>query len=82
MTSRAAAPQKKKHHFIPITYMARFTDGDGRIVAYQKDTPEKVLHLAPKNIAFQKYYYSQIRPDGEQDKYIADGLTWLAAQSS
>lgn len=74
MTQRAAPAQKKKHHFIPITYMTRFTDGDGRIVAYQKDTPAKVLHLAPKNIAFQKYYYSQIRPDGEQDNHTLEDL--------
>lgn len=59
--------EKKKHHYVPITYLDKFTDGTGKIVAYRKDNVQEPLHLAPDAIAFEKYYYSQPLPDGGRD---------------
>lgn len=74
MSDPAAEPQKKRHHYIPITYLTRFTDPEGRVVAYQKDEPEKVLRLAPKSIAFERYYYSQPLPEGGRDNNTLEDL--------
>lgn len=62
-----AQPDKKRHHVVPVTYLKGFTDADGKIYAYRKDEPEKPLHLAPDNIGFRKYYYSQPLPGGGWD---------------
>jgi hypothetical protein len=59
--------QKKRHHFIPITYLEKFTDETGRIFAYRKDEVKPHLYIAPRNIAFIKYYYSQPLPAGGRD---------------
>jgi hypothetical protein len=57
------ANEKKRHHFIPITYLNKFTDTEGKVFAYRKDDPETALHLRPDAIAFERYYYSQPLPD-------------------
>ena len=66
--------QKKRHHYVPITYLNRFTDGGGRIYAYRKDDPAKSLHLRPSEIAFERYYYSQPLPEGGQDNNRLEDL--------
>lgn len=58
---------KKRHHYIPIAYLNRFTDCDGKVFAYRKDEPQDALHLKPREIAFERYYYSQPLPAGGQD---------------
>src|SRR3954451_9213999 len=63
----AVANEKKRHHYIPITYLNNFTDVAGRITAYRKDNPIPPLHLAPSAIALERYYYSQPLPDGGRD---------------
>ena len=47
--------------------MARFVDCAGRVYAYRKDDPEKLLHVRPSEIAFEKYYYSQPLPEGGRE---------------
>jgi hypothetical protein len=59
--------EKKRHHFIPITYLKKFSDNAGKIFAYRKDNPQTALHLRPDTIAFETYYYSQPLPDGGRD---------------
>jgi hypothetical protein len=59
--------QKKRHHYIPIAYLSAFADEKGKVVAYDKDSVDKPLHLKPDNIAFEKYCYSQLLPDGSRD---------------
>src|SRR5258708_6647498 len=59
--------EKKRHHYITITYLDKFTDNDGEIVAYRKDDVRTVLHLRPEAIAFGNYYYSQPLPEGGRD---------------
>lgn len=59
--------QKKRHHYIPIAYLKEFCASDGRIFAYRKGAPDQELHLSPKEIAFERYYYSQPLADNKQD---------------
>ncbi len=59
--------EKKRHHYIPITYLKKFTDDDGRVFAYRKDEVDKPLHIEPSAIAFERYYYSQPLPEGGRD---------------
>ena len=59
--------EKKRHHYIPITYLNKFADESGRVFAYRKDEVQKTLHLRPSEIAFERYYYSQPLPEGGQD---------------
>lgn len=67
-------PQKKRHHYVPITYLSRFTDPQGRTFAYQKDDPATPLHVRPREIAFERYYYSQPLPEGGQDNNSLEDL--------
>lgn len=59
--------RKKRHHFVPEAYLKFFCDAEGKIRAYFKDDPQNPIHLAPRNIAFQKHYYSQPLPEGGRD---------------
>jgi hypothetical protein len=59
--------EKKRHHYIPITYLNNFTDNAGKVFAYRKDDPQTALYLRPDAIAFERYYYSQPLPDGGRD---------------
>jgi hypothetical protein len=64
---QGSANEKKRHHFIPITYLKKFSDNAGKIFAYRKDNPQTALHLRPDAIAFETYYYSQPLPEGGRD---------------
>lgn len=57
-------PEKKRHHYVPVTYLEGFTNANGMITAYLKDDPTRPFEQKPENIAFHKYYYSQPLPDG------------------
>lgn len=58
---------KKKHHFVPISYLKFFCDAEGKVFVYRKDDPERVIHQKPENTGFHKYYYSQPLPKGGMD---------------
>ncbi len=58
---------KKRHHYIPRTYLRSFCDQAGKVYVYLKDDPTKVIHQTPDTTAFHKYYYSQPLPGGGQD---------------
>jgi hypothetical protein len=58
---------KKRHHYIPKSYLKFFCDEAGQVRVYRKDDPGKVIQLSPDNVGFHKYYYSQPRPDGWKD---------------
>jgi hypothetical protein len=57
-------PTPKRHHYVPVSYLARFTDDNGFLVAYRKDNPSKPIRTKPEAIAFRRYYYSQPVPGG------------------
>ena len=58
---------KKRHHYVPKAYLKFFCDEGGKVRVYLKDNPDKVIHQAPKNTGFQRYYYSQPLPEGGKD---------------
>jgi hypothetical protein len=59
--------KKKRHHYIPKSYLKFFCDNSGRVLFYRKDDPCKAIPLSPGDVGLHKYYYSQPRPDGEKD---------------
>jgi hypothetical protein len=63
----SAQPQKKKHHYVPVAYLGRFTDEAGYLRVYRKDAPASPLRLKPESTGFRNHYYSQPKPDGGQD---------------
>jgi Protein of unknown function (DUF4238) len=78
--NQTASNDKKRHHYIPITYLEKFADGTGKIFAYRKDEAQKPIHLQPSAIAFERYYYSQPLPEGGRDNNtIEDFFSTLEA---
>lgn len=63
----SGGPIKKRHHYVPVTYLKSFTGSDGMIRICRKDEPSTVLRQSPENVGFQKYYYSQPTPSGSVD---------------
>jgi hypothetical protein len=59
--------EKKKHHYLPISYLDKFADQTGKVFAYRKDAPLDPLYVKPRSIGFERYYYSQPTPEGNQD---------------
>lgn len=72
MTS--AGPTKKRHHYLPVTYLKNFVGDDQRLRVYRKDQAEKCLLLQPQSIAFRRYYYSQPTPYGEWNHDALENL--------
>jgi hypothetical protein len=64
---QGSANDKKRHHYIPVTYLNKFTDASENVYAYRKDNPHSPLYLPPNAIAFERYYYSQPLPEGGRD---------------
>jgi hypothetical protein len=64
---QGSSNEKKRHHYIPITYLNKFTDDAGKVFAYRSDDPQTPLHIQPSAIAFERYYYSQPLPEGGRD---------------
>ena len=74
MSAPPISQQKRRHHYIPVAYLSGFTNNQDKIVAYLKDQPSKPLTVDPKNIAFERYYYSQPLPDGGNDNNRLEDL--------
>jgi hypothetical protein len=64
---QGSANEKKRHHYIPVTYLNKFSDASGNVYAYRKDNPHPPLYVPPSAIAFERYYYSQPLPEGGRD---------------
>lgn len=69
-----ATQQKKRHHFVPKTYLNSFCDPKGRLLVYRKDSPQKPLYVKPDATQFRGYYYSQPIPGGGQDNNTLEDL--------
>jgi hypothetical protein len=67
------ALEKKKHHYVPVTYLSRFTDADGFITCARKPDPTSVIRVRPDEIGFRRYYYSQPLPWGGHDNNRLEG---------
>lgn len=59
--------ERKRHHFVSVTYLESWADASGKLHAYRSENPTEPLHVLPKNTGFEKYYYSQLREDGSRD---------------
>lgn len=66
--------KKKRHHYIPKSYLRFFCDDTGQVRVYRKDDPCKVIQLSPDNVGFHKYYYSQPKPEGGKDHNALEDL--------
>jgi hypothetical protein len=66
--------KKKRHHYIPKSYLKFFCDNSGQVLVYRKDDPCKAISLSPDNTGFHKYYYSQPQPDGGKDHNALEDL--------
>lgn len=58
---------KKKHHYVPVSYLKAFADADDKLWVYRKDDPERPFQKPYDDVAFHKYYYAQPTPDGGRD---------------
>jgi len=56
---------KKRHHFVPRSYLARFAGPDGHIWTYDTKS-NSVRASSPENTGYEKYLYSQTLPDGSR----------------
>jgi hypothetical protein len=59
--------KKKRHHYVPISYLKSFCAEDGMLRVYRKDAPDAPHRAAPSEVAFRKYYYAQALPGGDRD---------------
>lgn len=64
----------KKHHYVPVTYLRRFTDGAGQLVVYRKDEPGRPYRQRPESTGFETHYYSQTGDDGVRDDGSLEAL--------
>lgn len=71
-TQQQMSQTKKRHHYVPVTYLRAFCDCAGRLRAYRKDAPKEPLYVAPSGIAYERYYYSQPIEGGGRDNSIED----------
>lgn len=57
---------KKRHHYIPVFYLSGFTNKDGCLYVYDKDS-RPVFETSPEGIAYENHYFSFMTPDGKRD---------------
>lgn len=60
-------PPRKRHHYVPVTYLRGWAGGDENVYAYPADAPGKCLRVKPEEIGFERYYYSIELEDGSRD---------------
>ncbi|WP_417592732.1 DUF4238 domain-containing protein [Parasphingorhabdus sp.] len=59
--------ERKRHHFVSVTYLNSWAGESGKLHAYRSDNQADPLYIRPKEIGFENYYYSQVREDGSRD---------------
>lgn len=65
-------PIKKKHHYVPVSYLKAFCSEDEMLAVYRKDAPTEPFRKRPDDVAFHKYYYAQPLPDGDRDTNLLE----------
>ena len=61
----------KDQHYIPRMLLKRFTDNGGNLYFYDKRHPDKgVRKRAPKNLFYERHFYTQVAEDGTQDAAV------------
>jgi len=74
MAASKPTPQKKRHHYVPESYLKSFCNDQGKLLVYRKDDPHKALPLVPSATQVRRYYYSQPTPEGGQDNNTLEDL--------
>ncbi|MFD1986248.1 DUF4238 domain-containing protein [Mesorhizobium newzealandense] len=65
----------RRHHFISAVYMDGFADDSGRVQVYLCEAPGNPLPpMSPRAIGFERDYYSQKLPGGDQDNHRFEDL--------
>jgi hypothetical protein len=59
--------KKKKHHYVPISYLKAFCADDGKLTVYRKDDSAGPYRTGPDDVGFHKYYYAQPLAGGGRD---------------
>lgn len=59
--------EPKRHHFLPICYLSGFSDENGKLSIYDRKRNSYRSQRAD-SVAFEKYLYSWILPDGSKDQ--------------
>ncbi|MBI5149263.1 MAG: DUF4238 domain-containing protein [Candidatus Omnitrophica bacterium] len=67
---------KKRHHYIPVFYLNGFTDKNGCLYVYDKDT-KPVFESSPEGIAYENHYFSFMTPHGERDSETVENAIML-----
>ncbi|MFH1560832.1 MAG: DUF4238 domain-containing protein [Chloroflexota bacterium] len=57
------------HHFVPQFYLSRFSDGDGLLWVYDKDS-DRVFATTPRNLASERGFYAL--PDSFPDPLLLE----------
>lgn len=58
---------KKKHHYVPVSYLKAFRANDGMVTVFRKDAPDQPHRQIPDEIGFHRYYYAQPLEGGGRD---------------
>lgn len=65
---------KKRHHYVPKSYLKSFCDVDGKLQVYRKDATHAPIRQSPDKVGFHKYYYSQPLPNGGRENDELENL--------
>jgi hypothetical protein len=65
---------KKRHHYVPITYLKRFADDIGFLRIVRKSLAGSSTRAKPSEVAFRNFYYSQPIPTGGHDNNKLEDL--------
>jgi hypothetical protein len=66
---------KKKHHYVPRTYLSGFTDSEGNLWNYFKDSIKKPVPRPPGSVCYETFYYAQEGEGGELDNSLEDAFS-------
>ncbi len=71
---------KKRHHFISVTYMRGFANED-KVWVYRSEDPENPRPERPEVTGYENYYYSTTLPDGSRNNHQFEDL-WGVIESA
>jgi hypothetical protein len=78
--NRSTDGNKRKHHFLSVTYMNGFAGKDGRLWRYLADKPADPQRASPRSFGYENFYYSQKLPDGTQENHMFEGI-WHSVET-
>ncbi|MDE0332846.1 MAG: DUF4238 domain-containing protein [Nitrospinae bacterium] len=73
--------EPKGQHFIPEMLLCRFTDENGKLYCFRKDSPDKVFESTPKNAFKKRHLHTQFNEHGEKDFSVETELSKLEGQA-